>query len=94
MRQNETTLKPAKLAVIELLLAGHSIAGTPVLPPALSRNGCRDRLLTPARAAERLGVAKRWIYRKADELPFTRRLAEGTLPFNERGRERWKESRA
>ena len=86
MRRHATTLKPAQLAVIEQL--------TPVLPSAPSRNGGPDRLLTAAQAAQRLGVAKRWIYRKADELPFTRRLTEGTLRFSERGLERWKESRA
>ena len=94
MRRHATILKPAQLAVIEQLLAGHSITGTPVLPSAPSRNGGPDRLLTAAQTAQRLGVAKRWIYRKADELPFTRRLTEGTLRFSERGLERWKESRA
>ena len=52
-----------------------------------------DHLLTASEAAERLGVNKRWIYRKADSLPFTRKLSGGTLRFSERGLERWKETR-
>lgn len=50
-----------------------------------------DRMLTAEEAAELLGVSKRWIYRKAEELPFTRRLSENTLRFSERGLNRWKE---
>lgn len=62
-------------------------------PP--SSNGTKaDRLLTAKEASERLGVGKRWMYRHADTLPFTRKLTEGTLRFSERGLERWKESRA
>jgi len=52
-----------------------------------------DRLLTATEAAERLGVNARWLYRKADSLPFTRKLSQGTLRFSERGLERWQASR-
>jgi excisionase family DNA binding protein len=52
-----------------------------------------DRLLSAEEAAERLGVGKRWMYRHAGELPFTRRLTGGTLRFSSRGLERWKEAR-
>ena len=52
-----------------------------------------DRLLTADQVAARLGVARRWVYRKAGALPFTRRLSRGTLRFSERGLERWKETR-
>ena len=65
----------------------------PAAPPQPARNGGPDRLLTAQEAADRLGVSKRWMYRKADELPFTRRIGEGTLRFSERGLERWKETR-
>jgi predicted DNA-binding transcriptional regulator AlpA len=66
----------------------------PVAPtPAPNANGKADRLLTAQEAAERLGVNKRWMYRKADSLPFTCRLSEGTLRFSERGLVRWQESR-
>jgi len=70
---------------------------TAVLPsPPAIRTAAKaqpDRLLNVGEAAERLGVTSRWIYRKADVLPFTRRLGSGTLRFSERGLERWKESR-
>lgn len=52
-----------------------------------------DVLLTVDEAAARLGVNKRWMYRHAETLPFTRKLTEGTLRFSSRGLERWKESR-
>ena len=52
-----------------------------------------DQLLDAKTAAARLGVDPRWMYRHADELPFTRRLTSGTLRFSARGLERWKESR-
>jgi excisionase family DNA binding protein len=59
-----------------------------------SRNGSGpDRLLTAQEAAERLGVSRRWVYRKAGSLPFARRLGQGTLRFSERALERWQESR-
>jgi excisionase family DNA binding protein len=48
-----------------------------------------DRLLTVQELAERLNVDDRWIYRKADDLPFTRRLGDRTLRFSEQGLERW-----
>jgi len=54
-----------------------------------------DELLTAAEAAERLGVDRRWVYRKAKAgaLPFTRKLSSGTVRFSARGLERWKEAR-
>ncbi len=52
-----------------------------------------DRLLTVTEVAIRLGVDRRWVYRRADALPFTRRLSRGTLRFSERGLERWQETR-
>ena len=52
-----------------------------------------DRLLTATEAAERLGVNTRWVYRKAPDLPFTRKLSGGTLRFSEKGLEKWKETK-
>lgn len=63
-----------------------------VTPPPRRDDG-EDRLLTAAEAAELLGVDRRWIYRKADDLPFTRRLSSGTLRFSKRGLERWSKRR-
>lgn len=52
-----------------------------------------DRLLTVTQAAERLGVDRRWLYRRADKLPFTKRLGPGTLRFSEKGLAKWMERR-
>lgn len=52
-----------------------------------------DRLITVSEAAERLGVADRWIYRRTDRLPFIRRLGERTIRCSVRGIERWLEDR-
>lgn len=64
-------------------------------PVETPRNGTGgpDALLTVQEAADLLGVSKRWVYRKADDLPFTRRLSGGTLRFSRKGLDRWKESR-
>ena len=48
-----------------------------------------DRLLTVREAAKRLGVSTRYVYARADDYPFTKRLGPKTLRFSERGIERW-----
>jgi hypothetical protein len=45
----------------------------------------QDRLLTPADVAERMGVSVRWVYRHANQWPFTRRLSRKVLRFSEAG---------
>lgn len=52
-----------------------------------------DRLLTSEEAATMLGVDVRWLYRRADKLPFTRKLGPRTLRFSEAGIRRWLETR-
>jgi predicted DNA-binding transcriptional regulator AlpA len=59
-------------------------------PVRSERTNGPDKLLTAKEAADRLGVNRRWMYAKADALPFTRRLSAGTLRFSERGLERWR----
>lgn len=49
----------------------------------------KDRLLTPEEAAEMLGQNVRWLYRRASNLPFTRRLSRKSLRFSEKGLRRW-----
>ena len=44
-----------------------------------------DRLLTVTEAAARLGSSRQWLYRHADELPFTVRLAPRKLGFSAQG---------
>lgn len=72
-----------------LLWAEHQARAVRTVAPKPERNGGQDRLLTAAEAAEQLGVSRRWVYRKADRLPFTKRLGAGTLRFSERGLQKW-----
>ena len=65
----------------------------PVAAAVAMKGAESDRLLTVVEAGERLGVDRRWLYRRADALPFTRRLSRGTLRFSEKGLEKWKEAR-
>ena len=83
---------PGLLGEIEALKAklwARLQASAPHATPAPTRASGPDRLLTAEEVSDRLGVSKRWVYRKADGLPFTKRLSGGTLRFSERGLERW-----
>lgn len=57
--------------------------------PVESSTSNPDRLLTAKEAADVLGVNDRWLYRKADELPFTRRLSRKALRFSGRELRTW-----
>jgi excisionase family DNA binding protein len=48
-----------------------------------------DRLLTVEELAKMLGVERRWIYRHADDFPFTKRLSRRAMRFRESGVRRW-----
>lgn len=89
---------PALIGEVEALKAAlwarlQAAPGPAPTPTSQGKTSGPDELLTADQAAQRLGVSKRWVYRKADTLPFTRRLDTGTLRFSARGLERWKESR-
>jgi hypothetical protein len=43
-----------------------------------------DQLLTPAAAAERFGVTKRWLLDHANDIPGVKRLSRKTIRFSER----------
>ena len=43
-----------------------------------------ERLLTPAAAAERFGVTKRWLLDHANDIPGVKRLSRKTIRFSER----------
>jgi hypothetical protein len=43
-----------------------------------------DRLLTPAEAAARFGVTKRWLLEHAGEIPGVKRLSRKIVRFSER----------
>ncbi len=51
------------------------------------------KLIDTKAAAKLLGTNVRWLYDRADELPFTRRLGPRTLRFDEAGIRRWLDTR-
>lgn len=67
-----------------MLTAGQAAKGTDREP---------DRLLTAEEAAEVMRVSPDYLYRHADELPFTVRPTPGTLRFSERGIARYLRAR-
>ena len=52
-----------------------------------------DELLVIADVAKLLNVSDDWIYRRANRLPFTRRLSRKALRFSKVGLLRWREAR-
>jgi len=85
------TAHEAAAALVEVAtIQAALVARLQVASPSATRNEtAKDgRLLTPVQAAERLGVTVRWLYRHADQLPFTRRLGRKTVRFLESGLER------
>ncbi len=52
-----------------------------------------ERWLTADEAAELLKVNRKWLYRRANALPFARRLSQKKLLFSESGLRRWMASR-
>ncbi len=53
----------------------------------------KGELIDANAAAKILGTHVRWLYDRADELPFTRRLGPRTLRFDEAALRRWLETR-
>ncbi len=53
----------------------------------------KSHLIDATAAAKLLGTKVRWLYDRADDLPFTRRLGPRTLRFDEAGIRRWLETR-
>lgn len=80
---------PARI-VLERLPEMSPIGDT---PEARAQPATPDKLLKVHEAAERLGVDRRWIYRHADKLPFTRKLTSGTLRFSDAGIDRYLRTR-
>jgi len=60
--------------------------------PSRALRAEEDRLLNAEEASKRLGVARRWLYRHAERLPFTRRLSAGILRFSLAGINKWLDS--
>lgn len=61
--------------------------------PRESERPNEDRMLDVEEAAALLGVTKRWLYRHAKQLPFTRPISPKILRFSEAGIRRWLASR-
>jgi predicted DNA-binding transcriptional regulator AlpA len=53
----------------------------------------KGELIDAAAAAKLLGTKIRWLYDRADDLPFTRRIGPRTLRFDEAALRRWLETR-
>ncbi len=83
LHPDEARLLVAQLAAVQTALASH-LSAVPSSPTP-SRSQAPDRLIAPSEAAERLGVTVRWLYRHANQLPFTRRLSRKALRFSEAG---------
>jgi predicted DNA-binding transcriptional regulator AlpA len=49
----------------------------------------KEKWLTANQAAEILQVDRKWLYRRASNLPFCRRLSRRKLLFSESGLRRW-----
>lgn len=80
----EAALALVRLTEIQLAITAHLTSLSPHQARPVKAES-EDRLLTPAAAAERLGVSLRWLYRQSGRLPFTRRLTRKTLRFSEAG---------
>ena len=92
-RVSEVPLNEVPLLLVQLGgLQGALLArlGQAQAPPAqVDARAENDRLLGVEEAASALGVTKRWLYRHAGNLPFTRRLSRKALRFSEVGLKRW-----
>ena len=53
----------------------------------------QEKLIDTKAACEILNVPLRWLYDRADRLPFTRRLGPQTLRWSEPGLRRWLKTR-
>jgi predicted DNA-binding transcriptional regulator AlpA len=56
-------------------------------------NGAADRMLDVDEVAARLGFSKSYVYHRAKDWPFTRKLGPKALRFSEAGMERWLSSK-
>src|SRR5215470_16577978 len=79
--QMDATALLARLAVVQSVLTTRLL--TIVVDGQEQATGLEpDRLLTVEQAAERLRVSSDWLYRHADQLPFTIRVGTRHLRFS------------
>jgi hypothetical protein len=83
-----------RLSSLQTALAARLIQ----IPIDLSRRDpppeSEDVLLTTADAAKLLNVSEDWIYRRANRLPFARRLSRKALRFSKVGLMKWRGAKA
>jgi predicted DNA-binding transcriptional regulator AlpA len=86
LRQEDVGAILIVIAALEGALAARLMVDKPKAVDAPERE---DRLLTTDEAAAILRVTPQWLYRRADRLPFARRLSRKALRFSEAGVRRW-----
>lgn len=72
----------AQMASIQTVLLGRLFTG---MSPDIRREDSEDRLLVIDEAASMLGMTRDYLYRHADQLPFTVRPAPKQLRFSKLG---------
>ena len=85
----------SELATAQLAIAAAQGALVTRIAAAGDRNteADKDGWLTSDEAAELLRVDRKWLYRRARNLPFCRRLSRKKLLFSEAGLRRWMATR-
>lgn len=83
---------PAMLGELERLKATLWVRLTAPQADAQAENG--DRLLDVREAKAKLGVTEDWLYRHANQLPFTVRVGKKQVRFSDAGIDRYIRNRA
>lgn len=83
----------ARCAVVHAALLGRLLAGRDDGDPGARGDQAEDRLLTVEEAATKLGTSRDWVYRHADQLPFTVRVGR-QVRFSGQGIDRYIRQRA
>ena len=86
----ELAARQAALSAIQGLLTSRLLAGENAPP---QRNESAERLLTAEEVAHALGVTRRWVQRRARQLPFARQLSDHAIRYSEAGLTRWMTNR-
>lgn len=71
---------------LQTVLLSRALGSSAKAPDASSPD---DRLLTVEEAAQIARVSKRWLYARASNLPFTRKLSHKVVRFSEAGLRKW-----
>ncbi len=82
-----------RLASLQTALAARLLV-EPVKASQRDSPDGEDELLTITDAAQLLNVSEDWIYRRANRLPFTRRLSRKALRFSKIGLLKWRAAKA